>query len=329
MDYNRSEVYVHISMSAESFAAVNVPLSAVGILINMFFVVCMVFSPQGAEQLKPLLKVLLGSLVGCNFAIFVCSCLIVFYVFVLWEVILDWITIVVISDLILNVMMYTMMTSVTCCHWMNMFYFCQIVPPQNPFLIWFKKNIRALIYSGLIFNAIFHLFGMSVDVAYAVVRLNFYNADNVSTEMKDEMWNSVIVNRQIKVVDYWTRIFCFLLSVCGMLVSSFATVLYLWRHMKNLEESGISSPRLQRQIKIIITGITVQAVLHFLCSDGILIDEIIAKYFSMAFDWNGYILYTFISLYSFGTTINMGISQSLFRQGAVHVWHQTLNFIFH
>ncbi|KAG9271602.1 taste receptor type 2 member 8-like [Astyanax mexicanus] len=332
-------------MSAESFAAVNVPLSAVGILINMFFVVCMVFSPQGAEQLKPLLKVLLGSLVGCNFAIFVCILLgslvwcntvihlvclfIVFYEFIMWKLDMKVSILLAMSDLILNVMIYSMITSVTCCHWMNMFYFCQIVPPQHPFLIWFKRNIRALIYSGLGLNAILYVFGMSVEIAYEIVGFDYDAAYNSSDDLADILWDSLQINRKIKLVNFWCRLVLFLLSICVMMVSTFATVLYLWRHMKNLEESGVSSPRLQRQIKIIIAGITTQAVLHFLCSNGILIDELMAKYSSVDFDWNGYILYTFISLYSFGTTINMGISQSLFRQGAVHVWQnvcQALRF---
>ncbi|XP_072542445.1 uncharacterized protein [Salminus brasiliensis] len=333
MGYNSSSYkYIIVSMKAETFVSVNVPLSAVGIFINMFFIFCMVFPPQGAEKVKKLPQVLLALLVGCNSVIHWCCLFIVFYEFFLCEVVLDWYTLLVMSDLILNVMMYTMMTSVCSCHWKNMFYFCQIVPPQHSFFIWFKRNIGAVIYSALILNAVFYVFGMAVDVAYAVARLKYYNAYNVSSETENVLLNSVLVNRRIRLVDYWTRLVFFSLSLCVMSTSSFATVLYLWRHMKNVEESGVSSPRLQRQIKVIITSITVQALLHFLCSDGIVMDEILAIYAKMSFDSNGYILYTFISLYSFGTTINMGVSQSLFRQGAVHIWQklcQTLGYLFH
>ncbi|XP_072542453.1 uncharacterized protein [Salminus brasiliensis] len=332
MSLNNTWDDFYIVMRAETFISVNVPLSAVGILLNMFFVFCMVFPPQGAEQLKKLLKVLLGSLVGCNMIIHFCCLFIVFYEFILWKIDLDWDILFVMSDLILNVMMYTMMTSVCSCHWKNMFYFCQIVPPQHSFFIWFKRNIRAVIYSALILNAIFYVFGMLVEIAYEIVKLDFYTASNSSSELEDALWNSLQISRRIKLANFWTRLVFFLLSLCVMLTSSFATVLYLWRHMKNVEESGVSSPRLQRQIKVIITGITVQALLHFLCSDGILIDEIMVKYSSVDLDWNGYILYTFISLYSFGTTINMGVSQSLFRQGVVHVCQKlckTLGYLFH
>ncbi|KAL7882332.1 hypothetical protein AOLI_G00091810 [Acnodon oligacanthus] len=93
-----------------------------------------------------------------------------------------------------------------------------------------------------------------------------------------------------------------------MLASSCAVVLYLWRHMKNMEDSGLVSPRLQRQIKMIITGITAQALLHFLCSDGVIIFQIIIQYTELDVDWNNNILCTIIALYSFGTTINMMVA---------------------
>ncbi|KAG9271601.1 taste receptor type 2 member 8-like [Astyanax mexicanus] len=328
MGYNSSWTYFYIEMSAKMFVSVNVPLSAIGILLNMFFVFCMVFPPQGAEQQKRILKVLLGSLVWCNTVIHLVCLFIVFYEFIMWNLDMKVSILLAMSDVILNVMIYSMITSVTCCHWMNMFYFCQIVPPQHPFLIWFKRNIRALIYSGLGLNAILYVFGMSVEIAYEIVGLSYYAAYNSTDDLADMLWDSLQINRKIKLVNFWCRLVLFLLSVCVMLASTFATVLYLWRHMKNLEESGVSSPRLQRQIKIIIAGITTQAVLHFLCSNGILIDELVVKYSSVDFDWNAYILYTFISLYSFGTTINMGISQSLFRQGAVHVWQNVCQTLF-
>ena len=97
--------------------------------------------------------------------------------------------------------------------------------------------------------------------------------------------------------------------------------------MKNVEESGLVSPRLQRQIKMTITGITVQVLLHFLCSDGIIIVVIADKFSQKNWDCDGFILCTIISVYSFGTTINMGVCQSPFRQGVVHAWQKLLQFL--
>ncbi|XP_036430675.1 taste receptor type 2 member 42-like [Colossoma macropomum] len=327
MVYNYS--YLYIAMSARVFAKVNMPLSAVSLLLNIFFIYCMVFPQQGAEQLKRTLKVLLGSLIACNITIHSSSILTVLCEFVLYNVINNWYIWYLMFDVILAVMMYTMMTIVTSCHWKNMFYFCQIVRLQHSVFIWFKRNIRAIINCALILNAILFLFGIIVELAYAVVRFNYQQLHNASDDVAEALWNSVLINRKIRLVDFWTRLGCFFLSLCVMLASSYATVLYLWRHIKNVEESGLVSPRLQRQIKMTITGITVQALLHFLCSDGIILIQIIPKYYDVDLDWNGYIICTIISVYSFGTSINMMVSQSLFRQRAVCIWQkllQTVNF---
>uniref|UniRef100_A0AAR2LUY7 Taste receptor type 2 n=1 Tax=Pygocentrus nattereri TaxID=42514 RepID=A0AAR2LUY7_PYGNA len=81
-----------------------------------------------------------------------------------------------------------------------------------------------------------------------------------------------------------------------MLASSCVTVLYLWRHMKSMQESSSSfSAHLQKQMRVTITGI-IQALLYFLCS----------------FKLHEHILCTVILLYSFGTAINMGIDLVLF-----------------
>ncbi|XP_037395047.1 uncharacterized protein LOC119263592 [Pygocentrus nattereri] len=327
MIHNHSySVYFYAGMSAQTFASLNVPLSAVSILLNFFFAHCMVFPHKGAERLKEPLKVLLASLVGCNTTINFCSLFYVFYHFVLNLLLMNWYILIIVSNLISSVMMYTMLTIVTSCHCKNMLYFCQIVPLQHSVLIWFKRNIRALIYSALILNAIFYLFGLTVDIAYEITRSDYDVVFTLRNDTEDSLWNSMQLNYSIGLANVWFTLLYFLLSLCVMLASSCATVLYLWRHMKNMEKSGLVSPRLQRQIKMTITGITVQVLLHFLCSDGIIIVVIAERFSRNNWDSDGFILCTIISLYSFGTTINMGVCQSPFRQGVVHAWQKLLQF---
>ncbi|XP_036428261.1 LOW QUALITY PROTEIN: taste receptor type 2 member 114-like [Colossoma macropomum] len=319
-----------VEMTDEAFASVNVPFSAVSILFNIFFVYCMVVPQQGAEQLKEPLKVLLGSLIGCNITIHFCSLLFVFNEFVFRDIIKNVNLLHIICPLILTVMIYTMMTIVMSSHWKNMFYFCQIVPLQHSFFVWFKRNIRALIYSALILNKIFCLFGMAVGVFYNTVQFSMNLANNFTNDTQDALWNSLQINYMLCFASFMFTLALYMLSLCVMLASSCAVVLYLWRHMKNVEESGLVSPRLQRQIKMTITGITVQALLHFLCSfwNNTWNSELYI-FPEVNVDWNGHIVCTIISLYSSGTTINMMVGQSLFRQGVVHVWQkllQTFNF---
>uniref|UniRef100_A0AAR2KXE8 Taste receptor type 2 n=1 Tax=Pygocentrus nattereri TaxID=42514 RepID=A0AAR2KXE8_PYGNA len=183
----------------------------------------------------------------------------------------------------------------------NMFYFCQIVPLQHSVFMWIKRNIKAFIYSALILNGIFYLFGMIEDVAYETVGVNYDLAFNAPD---DE-------TLQIQIL--------------LMLASSYATVVYLRRHMKHVEESGLVSPRLQRQIKMTITGITVQALLHFLFSFWIItLGSLNYEFPEVDVDWSGHIICPIISLYSFGTSIYIGVSHTLFQQRLVQAGQKRL-----
>ncbi|XP_066542046.1 uncharacterized protein [Hoplias malabaricus] len=316
-----SSSYFSVAMSAKAFALVNVPSSAVSILLNIFFVYCMVVPQRGAEQLKNILKVLQGSLVACNITIHSCSILIVLCDFVIRDL-TDVFMLYVLLHLIFYVMLYAMMTIVTSCHLKNTFYFCQIVPLQQSFFIWIKKNIRAFVYTALILNATFCLFCLAVDISSAIVVLNFLSGQINSTDEFSAVLNSLQISSNIELVDIFCRLGYMFLSIFVTLVSGSATVHYLWRHMKNVEESGLFSARLQRQMKMTIINITAQLLMNFLFSDGTVITEIVANFSAVFFDWNGYIICTLISLHSFVTTISMAVNQSAFRNGIVLVWQK-------
>uniref|UniRef100_A0A8B9RNY4 Taste receptor type 2 n=1 Tax=Astyanax mexicanus TaxID=7994 RepID=A0A8B9RNY4_ASTMX len=239
-------------------------------------------------------------------------------------------------------MLFIMRTSVTSHLWLNVFYYCQIVPAQRSFLIWLKDNIRVFVYFALIMDRLFFLSSFITSILYySEIQIISNSTTYTNTSLMDTEQNATAaILRELSetcIIQYWLRFAYFFISLCVMLAASCATVLYLRRHMKRMEESsksfssprlqkqmrvtitgisGVSSPRLQRQIKVIITSILIQATLNFLCSFGVLIDEILSEYTGV--DSDGLILFTIISLYSFGTTINMGITQSLFRQGAVN-----------
>uniref|UniRef100_A0A8C7HWS1 Taste receptor type 2 n=1 Tax=Oncorhynchus kisutch TaxID=8019 RepID=A0A8C7HWS1_ONCKI len=90
-----------------------------------------------------------------------------------------------------------------------------------------------------------------------------------------------------------------------MVGSSWVTVCYLYRHMKSMKESGstFSSPRLHSQMRVTITGI-LQGILYFLCALWIFI-SFFSINFSMVFNYTFF--NTVISLYMFGTTVNLGL----------------------
>ncbi|XP_036430625.1 taste receptor type 2 member 119-like [Colossoma macropomum] len=197
-------------------------------------------------------------------------------------------------------LLFTMRTSVTSCLWLNVFYYCQIVPAKHPLLILLKKNIKLFVYSALILDKFIFLYGIAASVVHHMI----------TTPYTATYLHKNAVKHAVKV-DFWLRLIYFLFSLCVMLTSSCATVLYLRRHMKNMEESSRSSPHLHSQMRVTITGI-VQTLLYFLCSVWLITDDIVYHLSSADFDSKAYIICTVITLYSFWTNINLGLGQSIF-----------------
>lgn len=300
-------------MSCEDFASLNVPVSVFSILMNIFFIYCMVFQQYEQEQLKQPLNVLQGILVGSNITINVCTLLkVCIYFFQPYS------KYFLVNIVVSKCVVYTMMTSVTSSFWQNVFYYCQITPAQSYF-VWLKKNIRVLIYCALLINIIVYLFGLSLVCAFVVI---------IQSAASDNSTSIVSDTKFISIVETWNVVFSMtlvllVLNLSGMSTSSCATVIYLRKHLKNMEESNtLSSPRFQRQIKMIINSIAIHAVLHFICSIGVLVDLYVSMYSDQTYDLNENILSTFVSFYALGTTITLGIAQSLFRQQVAYVWNK-------
>ncbi|KAJ8415204.1 hypothetical protein AAFF_G00009020 [Aldrovandia affinis] len=114
------------------------------------------------------------------------------------------------------------------------------------------------------------------------------------------------------------------LSEASML-SSCATVLYLWKHMRRMQvtpNSSFSSPRLQSQWRVTITGI-IQAVLYLFCSLWFILSYLLLI-FNLDHDYIGHILCTVICLLSICTNINLGFGQTLFRQRVADLWNRAV-----
>uniref|UniRef100_A0A8B9RPI8 Taste receptor type 2 n=1 Tax=Astyanax mexicanus TaxID=7994 RepID=A0A8B9RPI8_ASTMX len=264
------------------FASVNITLSIPSMLMNFIFVFCMVFPQQGIEQLKQPLNVLLGSLVGGNIALHVFTLLAVFFDLMSSSNAL-------IYNITAAVMLYTMRISITSTLWLNVFYYCQIVPAQLSVFIWLKKNIRVFIYSALVVDRIFFLYGFTV----AVVSL-IKNGNCPANEVVNTKQNTTNLNKTLSI-----RLFFLSPSLFLMLALSCVTVFFLWRHMKNMKKSnGSSFSRRQRQIRVSIISISVQALLYITCSTLFTVDEIIFIVSSSFFDLkNNIYKYSNIYLY--------------------------------
>ncbi|XP_072542466.1 uncharacterized protein [Salminus brasiliensis] len=296
-----------ISMSREAFQSVNVPLSVVSILMDIFFVLCMRSPVSEQQRMKQPLNVLLGSLVGCNTAL---------HFFTFLFVLSDFTDSLLKSDshghfLTTQCLLLIMRASVTSCLWLNVFYYCQIVPAQHPFLVLLKRKIRHFVYAALILDRFLFLEGFLLHVASCVVSpcTDHYNSTNIN------------VARDALRTDIWLRLAYFLLSLCVMLASSCATISYLKRHMKSMETSCRSSPNVRSQMRVTITGI-VQTLIYLLCSVWLMLDDFAYYVTNADFDKKAYIICTVLSLYSFGTNINLGVGQTVFREQVILIWQK-------
>ncbi|XP_072542461.1 uncharacterized protein [Salminus brasiliensis] len=302
-----------ISMSLETFQSVNVPLSVVSILMDIFFVFCMLSQVPEQQRKKQPLNVLLGSLVGCNTAL---------HFFTFLFVLSDFIDSLSESDshvfyyFTAQCLLFTMRASVTSCLWLNVFYYCQIVPAQHPFLILLKRKIRHFVYAALILDKFFFLGEFIVHIAsYVISQHSSYTSCYNSTDKIDN-----VIDNALRT-DIWLRLVFFLLSLCVMLASGCATISYLQKHIKSMQTSCRSSPYLRSQMRVTITGM-VQTLLYLLCSVWLVLDDFAYYVTNADFDKKAYIICTVLSLYSFGTNINLGVGQTVFREQVILIWQK-------
>ncbi|KAK2849875.1 hypothetical protein Q7C36_008658 [Tachysurus vachellii] len=307
-----------------SFALVNIPVSIISIILNIFLVFCMFFPQQGTERLKQPLNVLLGTLVGCNSTLQIC---IFVYVIMESEIILSG---VIGFSVVVEMILFTVRTSVTSSLWLNVFYYCQIVPAQHSVFICLKRNIRCFIYTALIADKIFFMFGFSEGIALSLAFVELYDLYEYDFNITyTNKWDEAHAKLDTVIfffsVDVWIRFCYLLLCLIVMMTSSCATIFYLRKHMKSMQGSSstISSPRLQRQMRVTVTGI-IQTVLFLLCSVWILMRELLVFVFDLNVDLNGHIYCSVVCLYTFGSTVNLCVGQTIFRQRVFGVWQKFL-----
>eukprot|EP00063_Salmo_salar_P054277 XP_014029112.1 PREDICTED: taste receptor type 2 member 8 [Salmo salar] len=296
-------------MDELSYTVVNGLLAVFNILANLFFAFCLFCPPRGRDGLKQPVKLLLGFLVCCT-TIFLVSLITSECLWLLSES--------KESTYVDAFVAFAAFTSMSTSVWLNFFYYTQIVPAQRALFIWVKRNIKIIIYWGLFVDRALFLFDLASDIYYVTItegndNITYTSTNDTVSDSTDGLFYTV-------KVCFYSKVFYMFFCLCVMVGSSCATVCYLHRHMKRMKETGSTffSLRLHSQMRVTITGI-LQGILYFLCALWILTDIFINIYpSSIKFDYNTY--YTVISLYMFGTTVNLGIGQSVFRERAADIW---------
>ncbi|XP_048094455.1 taste receptor type 2 member 114 [Alosa alosa] len=275
-----------------------------GICMNMFFAFCMLSDEQ--RSLKAPLPVLLATAVFHNILLQVL--LPIFTFKETWEVN----SIIVISALIIHFGASSMSSNV----WLSIFYYTKIVSSQNRVFVWVKRNINSVVYAGLIVDKIYlMLFTISVVVpSFLATPANVSSLANTTAGLEDRsVWNSIRnVFRRVHIG--------YLLTFIWLMMWVWScTLVYICRHMRSMEGSSspFSNPKLLSQLRVVAQGI-VQTVLYAISAGSQLIG--LFSYFVVLDVQDRVFLYNAsIAVYTLGTTINLGLSQHLFRQRAVKV----------
>ncbi|XP_059896825.1 uncharacterized protein LOC132449176 [Gadus macrocephalus] len=290
---NRTVLY----MSDFAIFSINGPLVILNLMTNIFFGFCLM--TRKTQQVKQPLSILLGSIVCCTI-LYVLSV-------TLMTCVLEWVKSDVAAMISYTIVLLLMRVNMTSYVWLMFYYHIMIVPSQQVLFLWVKKNIKSVIYVVMLLDSLIFLCDASFEITSSMDYFRFNNG----TEF-------VFIDIGIALVSI-VYIYLFL-CLFVMMISCFATAHYLNKHMKNLSVSdgSLSNPRLHSQIRVTVTGI-LQGVLCFLCTICDLVD-VMSFYLSPYFEFDVYIHLTAINLYIFGTTINLAVGQTLFRERAVLVW---------
>lgn len=296
-------------MDFQTCVWLNGPFSFFTIVLNVFFIFCMIRPVQG-EKIKQPLRLLLGTLVSCT---------IIYEISVVLELMVQkdlWVRATTYIAFILS-----LSTSMTSSVWLGFFYYTQIVPAKRALAIWIKSNIKLIIYYIWLFEKILCVFNIGALFGYKLV-VAYNNMSFNSTVNINEFISTI---SQLWVTVYYisaviTKIH-FLFCLCVMAMSICSTVVYLCKHMRRMVANGqpLSCPQFGSQMRVTITG-TLQGAMYLLCAMWLMYKFIDEGVLSEAYSDYTYSHFTVINLYMTGTTLNLGAGQGVFRQRLANIW---------
>lgn len=297
-----------------TWASVNGPVGAVNVMMNAFFIFCMV-NPLHGEKIKQPLKLLLALLIGST-TVYLVATFGVFFT----EGNSDDVMITLVSFLIsiscLNV-------SISSFVWLNFFYYTQIVPAQRALFVWIKKNIKPIIFGIIIFENVFSFLDLTVALMNTQLVLSEFNE---TTNCQNQIEKKYIQYQEdIYIILISIQKFHFYSSFFVMMMSSGATVVYLCRHMQHMVAHGqsFSGPRFSSQVRVTITGI-IQGF-HFLALTVWREYNFVSIHFSNI-TIGPYIFSTAINFYMSATAFCLGAGQVVFRQRAADMWTRAVQW---
>ncbi|KAK3522396.1 hypothetical protein QTP86_009540 [Hemibagrus guttatus] len=170
-------------------------------------------------------------------------------------------------------MYYAIRISMPTTLWLSIFYCTQIVPGRNAFFVWFKRNIRIIVYLIITFTKIYFLFNFFIEFILSYRQTPGMFNGNSTIKSSTSILGSVkaLFDEILDILDIVTMVLIFL-GLTTMLIVNGATVCYLYQHIKKMTKSGknMNFQVLQNQVRVTITGL-IQGLLYPLCTKGLMI----------------------------------------------------------
>ncbi|XP_056896168.1 taste receptor type 2 member 1-like isoform X1 [Takifugu flavidus] len=292
---------------------VNMSAIVLNILINAFYIACLVRPFRGETPKQPL-SLLLWTMLCCNLSFQVSVQVLFFFVNASIGLIVS----------IFGIFIFSLSTSMTTTVWLNFLYFIQIVPLKSPVFLWMKRNHKATIYciwmveKLIIGITVTSIVMFDVSVFSQISDLMSFNATFNSDTVFNKLPSHLI--KLAKATMIMNEVY-FVICLFIMSLSSLSTAIYLSRHLRQMASKVRSCSLFRSQVRVTVTGI-LQGALYVLLSAWILsrfmfYDIVVgpAAYMTLA-------NITVINVYMMGTIVNLGVGQAVFRQRAVDLWHR-------
>lgn len=294
---------------------VNMPMTVLNILTNLFFIICLVHPFQG-ETLKEPLKLLLWTVICCTLSFQVSVMVMFFLVNGTIESVMT----------ILGIFLFSLSTSMSTSVWLNCFYFLQIVPLKSTIFLWMKRNHKSIIYCFWVFEKLLvgvtvsSIIMFDVSVINEVSNMVLFNITVNSNEIFAKLPSQLVDMSNATVI--MNEVY-FIICLCIMSLSSWSTAIYLSRHMREMASKGLSSSHFRSQVRVTVTGL-LQEVLYVFLSVWTLYHYIFYSIVSRPSIYMTLSNITIINFYMVGTSVNLGVGQAMFRQRAVDVLHRAV-----
>ncbi|CAL9689652.1 unnamed protein product [Knipowitschia caucasica] len=284
---------------------INSSLCIFNTIVNMFFSFCLIFPTEPGQRKQPV-TLLLALLISCSLFYSVSTVAGLFWERMTYEHF-------VLSMLIVDCTVDLSMVSYV---WLSFYFYIQIVPALCPLSHWVKRNIKTSIYVLL-----------ALDILVVIsTKLNMYVLDKMVWSLhlahpNSSTWDYPMPEEfyRLRALALYPVMLHYAALLCVSMVSSLSTVRHLHKHMTTLAAMGasVSAARLRGQIRVTVTG-AVQAVFFSVLAVYFLFQCFTSE--TPQFYLNISITFTVTSLFVSGTTVTLGINQSVFRHRIVSVF---------